>query len=273
MSQCSQLLFYFLIDRLDNYPHPKISAVIVALPIWSLCKLIHFLVYFAIMKRFSCVIFDLDGTLSRTNELIFATFNHVTEKYLGRQYTPAEITAMFGPPEEVAIEHLVGAERADEAMRDFFEYYEGHHATMASAYDGVPELLRYLDTQGVVLALFTGKGKRSTLITLEQLGIRNLFDLVVSGSDVVNHKPSAEGIRRVIRFFGLGLDEVLMVGDSVADIKASHEAGVTVASVVWDSYSRERVLAMNADLVFHTVAEFSSWIKTMIADGNGRQHA
>ena len=47
------------------------------------------------MKNFDGIIFDIDGTLTATNNLIFATFNHVTEKYLGRTYTPKEITALL----------------------------------------------------------------------------------------------------------------------------------------------------------------------------------
>ena len=73
------------------------------------------------MKPFSCIIFDIDGTLSQTNELIFATFNHVAEKYLGRTYTPPEIIGMFGPPEEIAVERLVGKEKFGEAIADFYD--------------------------------------------------------------------------------------------------------------------------------------------------------
>jgi phosphoglycolate phosphatase-like HAD superfamily hydrolase len=59
-----------------------------------------------------------------------------------------------------------------------------------------------------------------------------------------------------------------MVGDSVSDIKAAHEAGVPVAAVLWDSYGKEKVLEMDVDARFHTVQEFSSWIRTAIS-GNG----
>jgi phosphoglycolate phosphatase-like HAD superfamily hydrolase len=52
-----------------------------------------------------------------------------------------------------------------------------------------------------------------------------------------------------------------MVGDSVGDVKASHEAGVKVAAVLWDSYSREKVLQMKTDYVFHDVKEFSEWLR------------
>ena len=216
------------------------------------------------VKRISCIIFDLDGTLTQTNELIFATFNHVAEKYIHKVFMPSEITAMFGPPEEVAIETLVGKDRLDEAMDDFYAYYEHHHPRMAVSYHGIREILEFLKQRGVLLAVFTGKGKRSALITLEKLGIKHYFELIVTGNDVVNHKPSADGIRKVMKTFKLQPDEVLMVGDAVGDVKAAHEAGVAIAAVVWDSYGKDRVVKMDVDYLFHSVEEFAVWLKTVI---------
>lgn len=213
------------------------------------------------MSPLSCVIFDLDGTLTQTNELIFATFNHVAEHYVKKVFTPSEITAMFGPPEEVAIERLVGSERTAAAMAEFYDFYERQHPRMADLYGGIRELLHDLKARGLLLAVFTGKGRRTAMITLEKIGIAHLFDIVVTGSDVVNYKPSAEGIRKVMGAFGLASDEVLMVGDSVSDVKAAHEAGVPVAAVLWDSYGRDRVLEMDVDYRFHSVEEFSRWLK------------
>jgi len=190
------------------------------------------------MNKFLCIVFDVDGTLTQTNELIFASFNFVANKYLGKSYTSQEITAMFGPPDEVAIMNLVGKDNAEVALIDFLDFYKSNHTSMAKLYDGVDKLLNYLKQKGILLAVFTGKGRLSAMITLEELGIKKYFDLIVSGSDVVNHKPSSEGIQKVVDYFGLEKDKVLMVGDGVADIKAAHEAGVPVAAVVWDSYGR-----------------------------------
>ena len=224
------------------------------------------------MKRISCIIFDLDGTLAQTNDLIYATFNHVAEKYLNKVFTPREIVAMFGPPEEIAIERIVGKERVDEAMDVYCEYYSTHHPHMADAYEGIRELLEFLKNKGIILAVFTGKGKRTTLITLENIGIKQCFDLIVTGNDVENHKPSADGIRKVLKTFKLQPNEVLMVGDSVSDVKAAQDAGVAMAAVLWDSYSKERVLEMDVEYSFHDVNEFTEWLKAAILTNVERVH-
>jgi pyrophosphatase PpaX len=220
------------------------------------------------MTKYSCVIFDIDGTLTQTNELIFDTFNHVTEKYLLKTFTPAEIIAMFGPPEEIAIERLVGKERIDEAMKDFIAFYDRHFFDNAEIFDGMREVIESLKKKGLRLGVFTGKGRSTTLITLDKIGITKYFDIIVTGSDVINHKPSSEGIRRIIDKFQIQPDQVLMVGDAVSDIKAAHEAGVSIAAVVWDSYAKEKVMGMKVDYLFHSVRDFSLWLQVHVP-GNG----
>lgn len=212
------------------------------------------------MKNLKCVIFDVDGTITQTNELIFAAFNYVTAKYTGKTYTPAEITAMFGPPEEGTLEKIVGKQNIDAAMEDFLEYYRKKHSTMARLYPGITGIFEYLKQQGVLMAVFTGKGRYSTLITLTEFNIKNYFDIIVTGNDVTNHKPSGEGIKKILSYFGLLAENVLMVGDAVADVKASHEAGVPVAAVVWDSYGKDRVIKMDVDYLFDDVGKLKGFL-------------
>lgn len=210
--------------------------------------------------RLACVIFDMDGTLTQTNELIFASFNHVARKYIGKVFSPPEIIALFGPPEEGALQKMFGDQQAPRAMDDLCEFYRSHHKEMAKLHPGMDEMLRYLKQKGLRLAVFTGKGRRTATITLDEFGIAGYFDLIVSGNDVVNYKPHPEGITRVLETFALKPEETLMVGDSLTDLKASRAAGVNIASVLWDSYDRERVLQAGTDFVFHTVREMLDWL-------------
>jgi pyrophosphatase PpaX len=208
-----------------------------------------------------CVIFDMDGTLTNTNELVFASFNHVASKYLGTTMTPREIIGLFGPPEEGCLAKLVGDDRARAAMDDLCAFYTKHHSSMATLHSGIEGVLHFLRTTGIRQAVFTGKGLRTTTITLDAFNIRSYFDLIVSGTDVSNHKPHPEGICKVLSAFNVPAEEALMVGDSLADIRASRSAGVRIASVVWDSYDKEHVIQENPDFIFHTVEEMLEWLR------------
>jgi HAD superfamily hydrolase (TIGR01549 family) len=209
--------------------------------------------------RFSCVIFDLDGTLTQTNPLIFASFNHVAQRYLGRTYSPQEIISWFGPTEDVALAQLLGEQTAAEAMDELCRFYSTHHNEMARLHERVIDVLELLQQRNIRLSLFTGKGERTTRITLEAFGLSRFFDIVVTGDDVVHHKPAPEGIQQIMHRCGAGPEEVLMVGDSLADLQASRSAGVPIAAALWDSYDRTRVLAAQPDVVFHSAEEMLDW--------------
>jgi HAD superfamily hydrolase (TIGR01509 family) len=185
-------------------------------------------------------------------------------KYKGKTYSPAEIVAMFGPPEEGALLDIVGEEQIDQVMKEYLAYYRRHHKELARLYPGILDLLRFLRRQKVHCALFTGKGIHTTTITMQSFALMPYFEYVVTGNDVVNHKPAPEGIQKILDHFSLRKEEVLMVGDSVGDVKAAREAGVKVAVVLWDSYSKERVLQMKTDYAFHSVTHFSAWIRDRV---------
>jgi pyrophosphatase PpaX len=213
------------------------------------------------VKHLKCIVFDMDGTLTQTNQLIYDSFNHIAQKYAGKIFTIPEIHAMFGPPEEEALLQIVRPEQMTEVMKDYLEFYRTQHYRLARLFPGIEEILQYTKERGKILALFTGKGIHTTRITLQEFHIEQYFDYVVTGNDVVNRKPSSEGLRKIIKHFALQPSEVLMVGDAVSDVKAAHEAGVKIAAVLWDSYAKENVLQMKTDFVFHNVQEFHEWIK------------
>lgn len=208
---------------------------------------------------FSCVIFDMDGTLTQTNELIFASFNSVMNKYLGKTFTPREIIALFGPPEEGGLQQVLDARHVDAALDELCAFYRAHHGTMARLHDGIEEILQFLKARKILLAVFTGKGRRTAHITLDEFNLTRYFDLIVSGNDVVNHKPHPEGILKILRHFSLAPSQAIMIGDAMSDVKASRAAGVKMGAVVWDCYDKERILAEKTDFVFHTVRELHEW--------------
>ncbi len=209
----------------------------------------------------NCVIFDVDGTLTATGRLIFDSFNHIAERYRHRRYSEAEIIKMFGPPEEVALLSIVDKETIEEAMDEYLRFYRDHHKELARLHRGMKEILEYIKARGLHLAIFTGKGSRTTQISLEELGISQFFDYIVTGNDVRNHKPSSEGIVKILHHFNLAPDEALMIGDGVSDIKAAHDAGVKAGAVLWDGYAGDTVQSTHADYFFHTVTELHEWMK------------
>jgi len=210
------------------------------------------------MKLFDGFIFDIDGTLTSTNQLIFDSFNFIAKKYLNRTFTNDEIISLFGPTEDVILKEWCG-DKYEEARKDYYKYYSDHHG-IAGLYEGIKEILQQLKSNGYPIGIFTGKGREASIITLIKLGIDHYFDLIVTGDDVKNHKPSPEGILKFLNHFKLKPERVLMIGDSVSDVKASREAGIKIASVLWDSYGIEEVKTLSSDYYFHSVEELKNFL-------------
>lgn len=209
--------------------------------------------------KFKGLIFDIDGTLTSTNDLIFASFNFITKKYLGKTYSPDEIVNLFGPTEDQILLEMCG-ENYEKAKQDYYEFYSANHH-MADLYPGVKTLLLDLKKRNLLLSIYTGKGRKAAVITLKKLEIYDYFDLIITGDDVTEYKPSAEGINKFLEKFNLSKDEVLMIGDSPADVKASKTAGVKIASVLWDSYAKDKVLKLNSDFIFYSVNELNEFLE------------
>jgi pyrophosphatase PpaX len=214
------------------------------------------------MEKFTGIIFDIDGTLTSTNELIFASFNHIAEKYLHKQFTDKEITEMFGPTEDVILKQWC-PDNYNEVRKDYYDFYEKNHS-MAALYPGIIEILNILKGKNVLLSIYTGKGRDASIITLKKLKIYDYFDLIITGDEVKEHKPSPEGITLFLEKFNLQKDKVLMVGDSPADIKASRAAGVKVASVIWDAYAKKAVIKLNPDYIFNSVVELKEFLQQVV---------
>jgi HAD superfamily hydrolase (TIGR01549 family) len=216
-------------------------------------------------KLFVGFIFDIDGTLTSTNQLIFDSFNFIAKKYLNRTFSDEEIISLFGPTEDVILKEWCGdkpgspAGRYEEAKEDYYKYYSDHHG-IAGLYEGINEILHHLKSKGYPIGIFTGKGRTAALITLEKLDVDHYFDLIITGDDVENHKPSPEGILKFVNHFGLNPERVLMIGDSVSDVIASKEAGIKIASVLWDSYASDEVKSLGSDYYFHRVEELKKFL-------------
>lgn len=184
-------------------------------------------------------IFDLDGTLADTSQLIFDSFNFVMRKYKSIEMAPSQIMSYFGPPEEIAIKNILGSDNFDSIWRDYLGYYEDH-LNETEVFAGIPELLRALRKTGSHLAIFTGKGNNTTELTLKHHGIRDLFDVIVTGSIVKNHKPSPEGVELALSTLRVEPAMAVLVGDSLSDYRAATSAGIHFIAAMYDSLAKNR---------------------------------
>jgi phosphoglycolate phosphatase/pyrophosphatase PpaX len=204
------------------------------------------------------MIFDLDGTLADTMPVCIQAHRRAFEEYLGHSYSDSEIVAMFGPSEEGIIRSRAG-DRAEECLEFFFDEYRRVHVLCSAPFSGVPALLDTLRSNGVPLALVTGKGPRSAAISLSLLGLERYFDQVEVGSSAGIIKPTC--IRRVLAEWAVSAHEAAYVGDLPADIRSSRAAGVLAVGAAWaPSADASALRAQQADVVFESIPALQEWI-------------
>ncbi|MCW8960368.1 MAG: HAD family hydrolase, partial [Ignavibacteriaceae bacterium] len=96
-------------------------------------------------ELFDGYIFDVDGTLTSTNQLIFDSFNFIAKKYLNKTFSDEEIFAMFGPTEDVILKEWC-SENFEEVREEYYKYYSDNH-WKAKLYPGMNEILDYLKSK------------------------------------------------------------------------------------------------------------------------------
>lgn len=210
---------------------------------------------------FRLFIWDLDNTVVGSSKLLWGAFQWVAETFAQRSMSPREIVNLYGPPEDVVIEQIVGKEKKEEALRAFYEFYEREHDRLVVPFPRVFEILSYLHAKGVKQALFTAKGRKSASITLERFCMRPYFDFILCGDEVERAKPYPDGVIRILKNFHMSPREALYVGDSPLDAQAAHDAGVAFALALWDSFHRSEAESIEAEYVFTTPEEMFSWVQ------------
>ncbi len=215
------------------------------------------------MNRINAVILDLDGTIANTLPLSIEAFKKALEPLLKRQVSDVEIIATFGPSEEGTIMALA-PDYIDEGLNSYLYYYETLHYMCPLPFDGIYELLENLKRKNVKLGMVTGKGWRSTEISLKKFNLLNYFDSIETGNPIEARKPQC--IAKMIRDFGMPDNrEVIYVGDTPSDITASRTAGVIAVAAAWAETSEISALAeQNPDKLFQSIPEFTGWLYNSI---------
>lgn len=187
------------------------------------------------------ILFDLDGTLIDTNELIIASFNHTFNHYQ-LNFTREEMIGFNGPPLRETF-HQIDPERAENMIATYRKHNLAAHDSYVKAFPNVVETLEVLKNKQVKLGVVTTKMNQAVTMGLTLTGLDAYFDTVVTFDDVTNTKPHPEPVIKAMEELGADAASTLMVGDNYHDIEAGKNAGVKTAGVAWALKGKEHLLA------------------------------
>jgi len=193
-------------------------------------------------------LFDLDGTLLDSIELILTSFHHTSRVHLGRELPNDHWLAGVGTPlRDQLAQVAASAEALDAMLTTYREYNLTHHDSMAKPFPGVVELVRELHGNGANLALVTSKLRTGAERGLRLLELEGELVVRVCADDVRNGKPHPEPVFRARDALGAPAEDAVFIGDSTHDIEAGRRAGVRTVAVGWGPFPRQALEAAEPD--------------------------
>jgi phosphoglycolate phosphatase len=148
------------------------------------------------------------------------------------------------------------------AMPIFNALYAVNNSQRSNLYPGVLETLEAFKADpDYRVGCVTNKAARFTIPILEDLGIKDFFEIIVCGDTLEKKKPDPLPLLHVAEKLGIKPENALMLGDSMSDVKAARAAGFKIVCMSYGYNHGEDIRDYNPDAVIDTMAEFSGLIK------------
>lgn len=204
------------------------------------------------MAKLKAILFDLDGTLRDTRQLIYDALEYTFQAH-GKRVPSKEELAPYIHHHSYVREQFM----PEVSMEDFDGVYAAHidQALLeVQLYPGTNELLTELKAAGYKLAVVTA-GRRAPR-DMRAYGIADYFDAIVGGDDISAHKPDPEGTLLALERLGVQPTEAIMIGDMPTDVRAARAAGLKAfVGITHGLSSRESLEQSGADYIIDSLAE------------------
>lgn len=209
------------------------------------------------MDKIDTLLFDLDGTLINTNELIIESFLHTLEHFRPGEFNREKVIEFIGPP-LVDSFHLVDPNQVEEMVTHYRTFNHKMHDELVTEYKGVYETIQTLHEQGYKLAIVTTKIRQTAMMGLKLTGLDAFFDTVIGLDDVNRGKPDPEPLEKALEQLDAKKETAIMVGDSYSDILAGKNLGIPTVAVAWSIKGLEKVKSFEADYIIDEMEELLS---------------
>lgn len=214
------------------------------------------------------VIFDLDGTLLNTIGDLADAVDYVMRSRNLPEHTNAEYRQMVGGGIKRLVERALPAELAaneqyvEECVTQFRRYYVDNIDRHTIPYEGMPELLRKLQSMGIKLAVASNKFQHGTDRLVAKFFGDIDFVAVEGNREGAPLKPDPEIVNNILRLTGISREECVMVGDSGIDIRTAKAANIDSIGVSWGFRFAEELYDAGATIVATTMEELERALLT-----------
>ena len=185
------------------------------------------------MSIVDTVLFDFDGTVMDTTEVIVNSWQHTFRTLEGEERPLSDIYPTFGEPLEITMEKFFPDTPVDESVNIYRSYHIDNFGDLIKVFPGMEELMSKLQKDGYTLALVTSRLKRTTDQGLEAYDLGKYFEYVLTCDDTNKHKPDPAPINITLDKLNKKPENAIMIGDTMFDILCARNAGVKSVLVDW----------------------------------------
>ncbi len=204
------------------------------------------------MKKFSTVIFDLDGTLLNTLDDLAASVNYALEGCGYPRRTVDEVRRFIGNGVEKLIERAVPKDIDKKDLKECLDIFKTHYNNnmnnQTRPYSGIMELLESLKSKSIKMAVVSNKMDEAVKVLCEE-EFKGFIQVAIGSSEGVAKKPAPDSVYKALAELDSKEDDTIFVGDSEVDIKTAKNAKVTSVGVTWGFRDREILEAEGADFI------------------------
>ncbi|MGM0876742.1 MAG: pyrophosphatase PpaX [Bacillota bacterium] len=204
--------------------------------------------------KINTLLFDLDGTLINTNELIIESFLHTLNSYYPNKYKREDVLPFIGPTLYDTFASI-NQDKMEEMVIAYRKFNHEQHDDLVTEYETVFETIKTLKEQGFKLGIVTTKIRDTVNMGLKLTKLDQFFDVVVTLDDVENAKPDPEPVLKALEQLGSSPDEAIMVGDNHHDVLAGKNAGTKTAGVSWSIKGREYISSYHPDYLLEKMSD------------------
>ena len=205
------------------------------------------------------ILFDYDGTLMDTNEVVLQSWQHTFRTLRGHEEDPEKIYKTFGEPLVMTLQNTFPEVPVEKSLDVYRTFQREVFTDFVEVFPGMLELLGELKARGYKMGLVTSRTKDTTWAGLEHYDMAKYFDVVITAGDTDKHKPDPAPILITLERIGSAPEEAIMVGDTMFDLLCARNAGVKSVMVDW-SITMTDAEKSQADYIIKSAADLLDYL-------------
>ena len=216
--------------------------------------------------RYSCVVFELDGTLVDTTACMTVSLNEVLAAHDRRAVDAAQVRKLA--PEGmrtvlrrsfVATGPALNDARLGAALERFRASYQGRLLELTRPGPDLLPTLRRLRERGVSLNVLTNRHEQTAMRLVEHFELTQHLDFLVAGDMGVERKPDPAGLQQIMASAGVDPSQTVLIGNARNDLLTARNGGVSYA-ICSPFAERSHLIAQGADYVLHRLEQVANLV-------------